>query len=79
MRYTIETRELTNGLTHHSSNDSNPRRTFVEASDVDDAISQFVRQDRSELVSLLRPAKGLESIATVKKDDSVYLVRVYTA
>ena len=52
---------------------------MIEASDPDDAISQFVRLDHSELVSLAQPAPGRESIATVKKDDCVFLVRVYAA
>jgi hypothetical protein len=48
----------------------------LEARDEGDAISQFVRGNASELVSF-QPVRGRESIATVKKDDSVYLVRVY--
>jgi hypothetical protein len=51
----------------------------IEADDADEAISQFVVQDASELVSVVRPGSGRESIATVKKDDAVYLVRVYAA
>jgi hypothetical protein len=48
----------------------------LEARDEGDAISQFVRGNESELVSF-QPVRGRESIATVKKNDSVYLVRVY--
>jgi hypothetical protein len=55
------------------------RRTMVEATNAGEAIAQFVRQNASELVSLTTPARGRESIATVKKDDSVFLVRVYAA
>lgn len=77
MQYTIEARELTTEHTHRPAFDASPRRTTIEATDPDEAISQFVRQERSELVSLTRPAMGRESIATVKKDDSVFLVRVY--
>ena len=51
---------------------------MIEAVDVGEAISQFLVESNSELVSLTRPA-GRESIATIKKDDCVYLVRVYTA
>lgn len=79
MRYTIEERELTNGITHKGSADHEPRRTMIEAHDADEAISQFVVQNASELVSLIKPARGRESIATVKRDESVYLVRVYAA
>jgi hypothetical protein len=79
LRYTIEARELTNGFTHRPSHDADPRRTVIEASDPDEAISQFVRLNDSELVSLSQPAQGRESIATVKKDDCVFLVRVSSA
>ncbi len=77
MQYTIEERKLTNEYTHRPSFDREPRRTVIEADDADEAISQFVVQNASELVSITKPARGAESIATVKKDDSVYLVRVY--
>lgn len=77
MQYTIEARELTNEYHHRPTQE--PRRTTIEASDPDAAISQFVRQSASELVSLTRPARGTESIATVRKDDCVFLVRIYAA
>jgi hypothetical protein len=79
LQYTIEARELTNEYTHRPSVDVESRRTLIEASDADDAISQFVRETEAELVSLTKPARGAESIATVKKEDSVFLVRVYAA
>ena len=79
MQYTIEARELTNEYTHRPTYDVQSERTVVEASDADEAISQFVRQSDSELVSFTRPAHGTESIATVKKEDTVFLVRVYAA
>ena len=70
LHYTIETREL-----------SNPGsvRTVVIANDPDEAIHQFVRERDAELVSFTDPGRGGESIATVKKEDAVFLVRVYTA
>lgn len=77
MRYTIEARELTNEARHRPYFEAQHQRTTVEAEDPGDAISQFVRENSSELVSLSRPAPGRESIATVKKDDVVFLVRVY--
>jgi hypothetical protein len=77
LRYTIEARELTSESTRRPSDDGEPRRTTVEAHDADAAISEFVRQHESELVSLVRPGNGAESIATVKKQDSLFLVRVY--
>ena len=77
MQYTIEARELTNEDTHRPSLDPRSRRITIEATGADEAISQFLTENRSELVSLTNPARGRESIATVRKDDSVYLVRVY--
>ncbi len=80
LQYTIEERELTSESTHKASSfEREPRRTVIEADDADEAISQFVVLNASELVSVIKPARGIESIATVKKDDSVYLVRIYAA
>ncbi len=79
MQYTIEARQLTNEYSHRPTFDGESRRTVVEASDADEAISQFVRESECELVSFTRPARGSESIATVKKEDAVFLVRVYAA
>ncbi len=72
MQFTIESRELMPDCTRSAS-------TTIEAADPDDAISQFVHLNDSELMSFLRPADGRESIATVRKHDSVYLVRIYEA
>jgi hypothetical protein len=79
LQYTIEARELTNEYTHRPAIDVESRRMTVEAGDPDEAITQYVRECEGELVSCMRPARGLESIATVKKEDTVYLVRVYAA
>ena len=78
MRYTIEARELTNEYTHRPSYDVESRMTVVEAGDADEAISRYVRESECELVSFASP-RGHESIATVKKEDTVFLVRVYAA
>ena len=77
MQFTIESRQLTNEYTHRPAFDVETKQTFIEAGTPADAIGEFVRQNDSELVSLTKPARGQESIATVKKDDSVFLVRVY--
>ena len=71
MQFTIESRQLTN--------DVETKQTFIEAGTADDAIGEFVRQNHSELISLSKPVRGHESIATVRKDDSMFLVRVYAA
>jgi hypothetical protein len=80
VRYTIESRQLSSessGLAHHPGLDFETKRTFVDAISHDDAIDEFVRVGDLELVNLTRPLRGQESIATVKKDDAVYLVRIY--
>lgn len=77
MQYTIESRELTSEYTHRPTHQSEPRRTTIEAQDAGEAINRFVRQNESELVSFTNPRSGVESIATVKKNDVVFLVRVY--
>ena len=79
MQFTIEARQLTGEYTHRVAVEAEPRQTIVEAESADDAISRFVRDEDSELVSFTQPVQGRESIATVKKNDSVYLVRVYAA
>lgn len=77
MQFTIESRELTN-----STSDPRPARTplstTIDADTADDAISEFVRQSDFELVSFQKPAECRESIATVKKNDTLFLVRVYS-
>ena len=77
MQFTIEARELTSEYTHRPSVESSARRFTVEATDPDEAISRFVHDEHGELVSFVQP-KGRESIATIKKDDCVLLVRIYT-
>ena len=79
MQYTIEARELTSEYTHRPSYDVELRQRTIEASNDAEALDRFVREEQSELVSLTRPARGGESIATVKKEDIVFLVRVYAA
>lgn len=76
MQFTIEARPLTSD-TFSIGAGAQPTQTMIEAVNPQDAISEFVRRDHCELVSFSSPARGRESIATVKKQDSVYLVRVY--
>lgn len=78
MQYTIESRPLTNEYTHRPSLDSEAKQLRIEAANAESAISEYVRQSELELVSVTKPLTGRESIATVKKDDSVFLVRVYS-
>jgi hypothetical protein len=75
--YTIEARPLTNEFTHRPPFDAAEQLTF-DAATPDDAISQFVNASDSELVSVTHPAAGRESIATVRKGDAVFLVRIYS-
>jgi hypothetical protein len=79
LQFTIESRQLTSQWSKRPPAHAETARTMIEAASPDDAISEFVRQSDSELVSLSKPVEGRESIATVKKQDSVFLVRVYAA
>ncbi|HUJ12274.1 MAG TPA: hypothetical protein VL284_00675 [Thermoanaerobaculia bacterium] len=76
LQFTIESRELTNATSEQRAARTAPTSITIDAANPDDAISAFVRQSDSELVSFQTPA-GRESIATVKKNDTVFLVRVY--
>jgi hypothetical protein len=78
VRYTIEARQLTNEYTPQRVTTAERTATTVEAGDDREAISNFLLQSQAELVSF-QTLQGRESIATVKKDDSVFLVRVYAA
>jgi predicted oxidoreductase (fatty acid repression mutant protein) len=75
LQYTIEVRELTNPTSY----DAQSLRTVVMAKDADEAIQQYVRDRAAELMSFMHPGNGQESIATVKKEDAFFLVRVYEA
>ncbi len=77
MQFTIEARELTSENSQRASIDASPRRRTIEAQSPDDAITQFAVESAFELVHISRPARGQESIATVRQGDSVYLVRCY--
>jgi hypothetical protein len=48
----------------------------IEAHDEDEAIRRFLAANRSELVAFAKP-RGRESIATVRRNDCLFLVRVY--
>lgn len=79
MQYTIEARELTSEYTHRPTFDATYRRTVVEANDESEAIHQYLKESDAELVSFTTPHRSAESIATVKKEDTILLVRVYAA
>ena len=78
VHYTIESRPLTTEYTHRPAVDDEPRQVLNEAANPESAISEYVRRSELELVSVTKPLTGRESVATVKKDDSVFLVRVYS-
>jgi hypothetical protein len=79
LQFTIESRELTTQANHSHADHVERTSMTIDADNPDDAITEFVRQSASELVSFQKPAECRESIATVKKDDVVFLVRVYAA
>jgi hypothetical protein len=73
LQFTIEARELTRPRSAFDG------QTIVEANDESDAITRYVEERNAELVSLTTPPSGGESIATVRKEDTILLVRVYAA
>jgi hypothetical protein len=73
LQFTIEARELARPRSAFDG------QTIVEASDASDAITRYVKEQDAELVSITRPPSGGESIATVRKEDTILLVRVYAA
>ena len=79
MQYAIEARQLTGEHSRRPVFEAERKAIIIEASTADEAISQFLSENNSELVSLSRPLRGSESIATVRKDDTVFLLRIYTA
>jgi len=74
VQYTIEARQLTNARTRRR--EDGPKHTTVEAENADEAIAKFVAASQSELVSFTDVGAGRESIATVRKENSIFLVRV---
>jgi hypothetical protein len=71
LQYTIEARPLTR-------DPEVPSSTTIEARDAGEALSHYVRSSQSEIVSFQSTARR-ESIATVRKKNAVFLVRVYSA
>jgi hypothetical protein len=77
VQFTIEKHPLTTAHSHRPEVESDRSTFTIEARSSDEAINQFVSDEGSELVSYVRPLTGRESIATVKKDDAVYMVRIH--
>jgi hypothetical protein len=75
LRYTIETRPLTRGFSQRTHAVDEASSTVVEATDPGEALRTFASD--TEVVSF-HPASGRESIATVRRNDVLHLVRVYT-
>jgi hypothetical protein len=76
LQYTIEARELTTAKSRSLSVDA-ASPVIVEARDTDEAITRYNHANESELVSLVHPGRSREAIATVRKEDSIYLLRIY--
>jgi hypothetical protein len=76
LQYTIEARQLTGDQSDRLSLPSEMHQLIVEAGDAGEAISNFVARSEADLVEFHR-VHGRETIATVKKADSLFLLRVY--
>jgi hypothetical protein len=77
VQFTIEKHPLTTEYSHRPEVDGDRSTFTIEALSSDEAIHQFVSDEESELVSHVRPLTGRESIATVKKNDAMYMLRIY--
>jgi hypothetical protein len=77
VQFTIEARQLTSAPERRR--DDGPQQTTVDALNPHDAIFKFVQASDCELMSFTPTTAGRESIGTVRKEDSVFLVRVYAA
>jgi len=73
VQFTIEAQSLSS----RSPSAHQFQRMRIEAANEDDAVHQFARDSACELMSVTRPLRGRESFATVRKDDSLILVRIY--
>ena len=77
LQYTIEARPLTSEATQRRSAAPESSSITIEADDAGEALSHFMRDNDSELVSF-QPTAGRESIATIRNHEAVFLVRVYS-
>jgi uncharacterized protein (UPF0333 family) len=77
VEYTIEARELTSEPSRPAALKVDFRSTTVEARNPKEAIRLFVSNSASELMSFATPGDGRESVGTVRKNDTIFLVRVY--
>jgi hypothetical protein len=78
LQYTIEARELTKGSGIDGGSGAG-QQTVVVARDPEEAIHQYVRELAAGLMSFTQPNGAAESIGIVRKEDVVFLVRVYAA
>jgi hypothetical protein len=76
LQFTIEKSQLT--VERRPAAASLERVTaVVEATDLDEAMHKYLAEESSELMSQVRPLRGAESVATVRKDDALYMLRIY--
>lgn len=78
LEFTIEARELSAENPRRTVYDGRPRTANVVAANVEDAVTQFLHANDGVLVSLDTRQRG-ESIATVKQEDVLLLLRVYAS
>jgi hypothetical protein len=77
VQFTIEKSQLTVDSHQGAAIDSEPTTAVVEASDSEDAVFKYLAEESSELMSHVHPLWGAESVATVRKDDALYMLRIY--
>jgi hypothetical protein len=79
MQFTIEQRQLTSEDSHRPAFEPESTTSIVEAADHDEAIGRFADTDRSEIVSIVRPLRGREAVATVRRNETIFLWRIAPA
>jgi hypothetical protein len=77
VQFTIEKCPLSSEPGQGDWIESEAANSIVEASDSADAVSKYLAGESSELMSHVHPLWGAESVAMVRKDDTVYMLRIY--
>jgi hypothetical protein len=75
LHFTIEARELS--CSERRRTGDIPSSWTVDASDAGEALQRFTDHSAAEMKSMVRTSRDGESIATVRKDDSLFLLRIY--
>jgi hypothetical protein len=76
MKFSIEQRQLTSEESHRPVFEPESTTAVIEAADHDEAIGWLAHTGHSEVISVVRPLRGGEAVATVRRNEAVFLWRV---